>query len=648
MKCGLNFLLVSFLLVLASCAKPEVWELTSKDGNVRFVLENTEVDGVSQLAYKVYFKDTVAIEQSRIGVVMDGIDYGKGVDFLTSTPVKDVMEPYQLKSGKRLNTVNDCREQTFMFKTSEGNEFDIVVRVYADGAAFRYGFPGEGEERHTIQDEYSEFAVPVNGKAWIHPYDWNDRKKPSYEQYCENEIPIRSGCRHGRGWAFPMLFQTNGLWMMITEAYLDGSYPATHVDNSGTAGAYKIRFPELDEPIVPDKTEPVSTFPWYTPWRVVIVGNSLSTIFQTQMVAHLNPPSALDDVSWIKPGRACWSWWYNGGTVRDFKAQLKYVDFAAEMGWEYTLIDAGWQRMKNGGAMEDVVAYAKKKGVGVWLWYHSGAGYENDSAPERRLMSDSALRRTEMERISKLGVKGIKVDFFDTDKQRIIQLYPAILKDAAEYHLLVDLHGATLPRGFERTYPNLLTTEAIRGAETLGRQERCERAAAHNATVPFTRNVVGSMDYTPVTFSNKIRNGVPAIRKTTVAHQLALSVVFESGFQCFADRAEAYQSLPELPKQFLKEVPAAWEESRLLAGYPGDYAVVARRLGDVWYIGGISGKNEEREITFRLPSACQGKGFTLIIDGADKDSFDYQTIEGAAQEMKVKVLPNGGFACRIK
>ena len=253
-----------------------------------------------------------------------------------------------------------------------------------------------------------------------------------------------------------------------------------------------------------------------------------------------------------------------------------------------------------------------------------------------------------IQKATELGVKGIKVDFFDTDKQRIIQLYPAILKDAAECHLLVDLHGATLPRGFERTYPNLLTTEAIRGAETLGRQERCERAAAHNATVPFTRNVVGSMDYTPVTFSNKIRNGVPAIRKTTVAHQLALSVVFESGFQCFADRAEAYQSLPELPKQFLKEVPAAWEESRLLAGYPGDYAVVARRLGDVWYIGGISGKNEEREITFRLPSACQGKGFTLIIDGADKDSFDYQTIEGAAQEMKVKVLPNGGFACRIK
>lgn len=648
MKYALNGLLVSFLLGLASCAKPETWELTSKDGNVRFVLENRETDGISQLAYKVYYKDTVAIEPSRLGVVMDGTDYGKDAEFLSSTPVEDVTESYLLKSGKRLNTVNDCREQTFAFKTSEGNDFEVVVRVYADGAAFRYVFPGEGEEQHIIQNEYSEFAVPVNGKAWIHPYDWNDRKKPSYEQYCENEIPIRSECRHGRGWAFPMLFQTNGLWMMITEAYLDGSYPATHVDNSGTDGAYKIRFPEPDEPVVPDKIEPVSTFPWYTPWRVVVVGNSLNTVFQNQLVTHLNPPSTLKDVSWIKPGRACWSWWYRGGSVRDFKEQLKYVDFAAEMGWEYTLIDAGWQRMTNGGTMEDVVAYANKKGVGVWLWYHSGAGTENDSAPERRLMSDPKLRRSEMERISKLGVKGIKVDFFDTDKQRIIQLYPAILKDAAECRLLVDLHGATLPRGFERTYPNLLTTEAIRGAETLGRQERCERAAAHNATVPFTRNVVGSMDYTPVTFSNKIRNGVPAIRKTTVAHQLALSVVFESGFQCFADRAEAYQSLPEQPKQFLKEVPAAWDESCLLAGYPGDYAVVTRRLGNVWYIGGISGKNEAREITFRLPSACQGKCFTLITDGADKDSFGYREIQGQESEIKVNVLPNGGFACRIE
>lgn len=431
--------------------------------------------------------------------------------------------------------------------------------------------------------------------------------------------------------------------MMITEAHLNGSYPATHIDNAGTDKAYKIRFPEPDEPIVPDAVEPVSELPWFTPWRAIIIGDDLNTIFQTQMVSHLNPASVVSDESWIEAGRASWSWWSNGSTPRDYKAQLKYVDLSAEMGWEYMLIDAGWQNMGNGGTMEDVVKYAQKKGVGVWLWYHSGAGRDNDSIPTHRLMSDPELRRAEMKRISEIGVKGIKVDFFDTDKQRIIQLYPALLKDAADNHLLIDLHGATLPRGFERTYPNMLTTEAIRGAETLGRQERCDQAAKHNATVPFTRNVVGSMDYTPVTFSDKVRQGVPAIRKTTMGHQLALAVVFESGFQCFADKAESYLSLPEQPKQFLKEVPAVWDESILLAGYPADYAVVARRSGDVWYIGGISGKEEEREIEFTLPAGCEGNPFTMIIDGKDKDSFDYTPVENMNGTVKVKVLPNGGL-----
>lgn len=643
-----NVALLLCAVLVTACTTPESWELKSKDNNVRFVLENKITDGVTDLTYSVYYKDTIAIERSLLGLIMDSLEYGKNAKFVSAAPVKDIVEAYQLKSGKQIKTIDDCREQVFTFSSSEGNNFDLIVRVYNNGIAFRYGLSGLDKEFHTIQAEHTEFAVPVNGKAWIHPYDWNERKKPSYEQYCSNAIEIRSECEHGRGWAFPMLFQTNGLWMMITEAHLDGTYPATHIDNSGINGAYKIRFPELDEPIVPDAVEPVSKLSWYTPWRAVIVGNDLNTIFQNQMVSHLNPPSVIEDESWIKAGRSCWSWWYKGATVLDYKEQLKYVDLSVEMGWEYILIDAGWQRMANGGTMEDVVKYAQPKGVGVWLWYHSGAGRENDTVAARRIMSDPELRRAEMKRISEIGVKGIKVDFFDSDKQRIIQLYPAILKDAADNHLLVDLHGATLPRGFERTYPNMMTTEAIRGAETLGRQQRCDKAAEHNATVPFTRNVVGSMDYTPVTFSNKIRQGVEAIRQTTVAHQLALAVVFESGFQCFADRAEAYLSLPEQPKQFLKEVSAAWDESCLLAGYPSDYAVIARRSGDVWFIGGISGKAEKREIEFTLPTACKGKSFTMITDGKDKDCFDYMPIKDTDGKIKIKLLPNGGFAGIIR
>lgn len=643
-----NAALLLCAVLTAACSAPDSWELKSKDNHVRFVLENKAADGVTELAYSVYYKDTPAIERSLLGLVMDSVEYGKGARFVSAAPVREIADAYRLKAGKQVDTKDDCREQTFTFRTPEGKEFNLAVRVYNNGIAFRYGLPGSGEELHTIRAERTEFAVPTNGKAWIHPYDWNERKKPSYEQYCSNAIDIRSECAHGRGWAFPMLFETNGLWMMITEAHIDGTYPATHIDNSGTEGAYRIRFPEADEPIVPDAPEPVSQLPWCTPWRAVVVGSDLDAIFRNQLVSHLNPPSVVEDESWIKAGRSCWSWWYKGASVRDYKEQLKYVDLSAEMGWEYMLIDAGWQRMENGGTMEDVVKYAQAKGVGVWLWYHSGAGRENDTVAARRIMCDPALRRAEMKRISAIGVKGIKVDFFDSDKQRVVRLYPDILKDAADHRLLVDLHGATLPRGFERTYPNLMTTEAIRGAETLGRQQRCDKAAEHNATVPFTRNVVGSMDYTPVTFSNKIRQGVEAIRQTTVAHQLALAVVFESGFQCYADRAEAYLALPEEPKQFLKDVPAAWDESRLLAGYPADYAVVARRAGDVWFVGGISGKAEAREVEFALPEGCRGKAFTLITDGADKDSFGRQAVDGTSATVRVKLLPNGGFAAIVR
>lgn len=639
---------LSCIIIICSCQSAQSWQVESEKGDIRFCIENKKNDAGTQLYYSIFYKDVKIMDESLLGIIMDEHDYGKNATFVSAQPSKDKIETYQLKAGKRTDITSHYREQTYRFRSTNKHIFELTIRLYHDGVAFRYGFPEIAPQTHTIQQEYTEFAVPTDGKAWIHPYDWNNRKKPSYEQYCNNQIPIRSECKSGKGWAYPMLFETNNLWMMITEAHLDGTYPATHVDNSGTNNAYKIRFPEQEEPIVPDDPKPVSQWPWYTPWRVVIIGNCLNTIFQTQMVADLNPESTIKDDTWIKAGRSCWSWWYKGSSVRDYKEQLKYVDLSAEMGWEYMLIDAGWQQMKNGGTMEDVVKYAQQKHVGVWLWYHSGAGYENDTVPARRTMCDPVLRRNEMKRISEIGVKGIKVDFFDTDKQRIIKLYPAILKDAADYHLMVDLHGATLPRGFERTYPNLLTTEAIRGAETLGRQDRCDRAAEHNATIPFTRNVVGSMDYTPVTFSDKIRQGVPAHRKTTMAHQLALSVVFESGFQCFADRAEAYLSLPEQPKQFLKDVPAAWDESILLSGYPADHAIIARRSGTTWFIGGINGKEEEREIEFPLPADCKGKSFVMITDGNNMNEFGYISIANAGDTLKVKLLPNGGFACSIK
>ena len=615
---------------------PMEWTLSSPDKKVTLTVKK-ENNGT--LSYTVYRGKNIAIEPSRLGLIMDEKSIGDNAEFISESKSKEIKVNYSLKVGKQLSTTDHCMEKTLSFKDKSGLTFDIVMRAYNDGAAFRYAFTGKDNKIHTIQNELTEFAVPTNGKAWIFPYMLNDRQRISYEEYAECEIPIRSKSKQESGWAFPMLFNTNGLWMLITEAEIDGNYPATHVDNSGKDNAYKIRFPEKEEAVYPnDKSEPASTLPWKSPWRSIIVGKDLNTIFSSQMVTHLNPRSVIEDQSWIKAGRSSWSWW-SEKKVRSHNRQLKYADLSKEMTWEYMLIDAGWPNMKDGGTMEDVVKYANHAGIGVWLWYASNAGSEEKP---NAIMANPVLRKEEMKRISQLGVKGIKVDFFDTDKQRVMKLYIDILKDAIDNRLMVNFHGSTLPRGLDRTYPNLMSMEAVKGAENLGRQEQCDAAPAHNTVLPFTRNVVGPMDYTPVTFSikNPKRNGVP---RTSYAHQVALSVVFESGFQCFADNEQMYHSLPDKPKEFLKKVPCAWDESLLVSGYPGDHVIVLRRKGDQWYIAGISGKREKRKLSFTLPDEFRNKKLVLITDGANGTSFGNKTIT-VNGTVTVDLLEDGGFA----
>ena len=615
---------------------PMEWTLSSPDKKVTLTVKK-ENNGT--LSYTVYCGKNIAIEPSRLGLIMDEKSIGDNAEFISESKSKEIKVNYSLKVGKQLSTTDHCMEKTLSFKDKSGLTFDIVMRAYNDGAAFRYAFTGKDNKIHTIQNELTEFAVPTNGKAWTFPYMTDERNRPCYEEYAEYEIPIRSKSKQESGWAFPMLFNTNGLWMLITEAEIDGNYPATHDDNSGKNNAYKIRFPEKEEAVYPnDKSEPASTLPWKSPWRSIIVGKDLNTIFTSQMVTHLNPRSVIEDQSWIKAGRSSWSWW-SEKKPRSYKRQTKYADLSKEMTWEYILVDDGWTEMKDGGTMEDVVKYANNSDVNVWLWYASGAGKESDPA---MIMIDPDLRKKEMKRISQLGVKGVKIDFFDTDKQRVMKLYIDILKDAIDNRLMVNFHGSTLPRGLERTYPNLMSMEAVKGAENLGRQEQCDAAPAHNTVLPFTRNVVGPMDYTPVTFSikNPKRNGVP---RTSYAHQVALSVVFESGFQCFADKEQVYHSLPDKPKEFLKKVPCAWDESRLVSGYPGDHVIVLRRKGDQWYIAGISGKREKRKLSFTLPDEFRNKKLVLITDGANGTSFGNKTIT-VNGTVTVDLLEDGGFA----
>jgi hypothetical protein len=386
-----------------------------------------------------------------------------------------------------------------------------------------------------------------------------------------------------------------------------------------------------------------SKIPWETPWRFLIIGNDLSDIVESDMVTDLADPCRLEDTGWIKPGRASWSWWSESESPRDYNRLLPYIDFAAEMGWEYSLVDANWNHMKN-GSVEQLAEYAGEKGVGLLLWYNSGGKHNEVPEEPRDLMDQREIRRKEFERISKMGIKGIKVDFFQSDKEEIIKQYIEILEDAADYQLVVNFHGCTLPRGWRRTWPNLLTMEAVRGGESYKYDRDYPRdAPSHLAIVPYTRNVVGPCDYTPGGFSNST---YPHL--TTYAFELALPIVVESGIMHFSDSPSKTRNLPDYAQKLLREIPVCWDETRYLAGYPGKDAVIARRKGEIWYIGGINGESIEKDLTINIRSLSQeGSELELIQDGEKPSQLQKNNPVTGGSSFTAHLQPYGGFVATI-
>ena len=616
-----NATLTTILLALTlifSCDKirAQEWSLFSPDKKITIHVYNRE-----NVSYSVSYENRIVIKESPLGILRDDQQFSSLLKF-TEKKQNKISDAYTLLVGKKLRVENLANELVLTFENDKSEKINFIFRAYNDGIAFRYHFPTTDAGIHTVTKEITGFAVPREATAWVQPYDLNVRKKPCYETYYEDAVAPGSPSPNPAGWAFPALFNLGNVWMLISEAALDETYCATHLEDKQSNGIYTIRFPEQEEVTSSASREPQSTLPWFTPWRLAVIGPSLNTLFQTTLVTDLNPPSRISGTSWIKPGRASWSWWSKGSTTRDFDIQKQYIDFNASMGWEYVLIDAGWPKMDN-GSMEDLVRYADGKGVGIFLWYHSGMGRETDTLSMANLMAFPDSRRRELARIQGWGVKGIKVDFFDSDKQPVIKRYLDILKDAAEHKIMVNFHGSTLPRGWERTYPHLMSMESVKGAEGYGNPKFCERAPSHNTILPFTRNVVGSMDYTPVTFTNKRE----AIRQTTFAHELALSIVFESGVFHFADNMNSYQSLPDDPKAFLKNVPVTWDETRYLAGLPGKFVVIGRRKGNRWYIGGINGQGTAQEVSFDIPSTKKQASLHIITDGTQPGTFETKLVD---------------------
>jgi hypothetical protein len=589
-------------------------------------------------------KDGIAvIEPSALGVVMKDQDFAAHMKLVSGGYPKLITDRYQTQNAKRSNILYKANEQVVTFSNRDNKKMDIIFRVSDDGVAFRYFFPWI-KNTETILKEHTSFSFNNQARAWLQPMSeaktgWQ-QCHPSYEEHYLQDIAVGTVSPLKSGWVYPALFKTNNIWVLITEAALDGTYCGTRLMNDSLSAVYSIGFADPREVFTGGGYLPQNKKAWLTPWRIVTIG-SLKTITESTLGTDVAPPAMLKDASFVKPGKASWSWINSKDDYITFDEQKKYIDYAADMRWQYCLIDADWDTKIGYDKIAELSRYAKQKNVGLILWYNSAGDWNTVPYHPKDMLLTKERREKEFRRIQAMGIKGVKIDFFGGDGQSMIQYYIDILNDAAKYKLLVNFHGATLPRGWQRTYPHLMTAEAIYGMEMVTfDQAAADKQANHCAMLPFTRNAFDPMDFTPMNLTGLTSS--TCTRKTTSAFELALSVLFLSGIQHFAQAPEGMAKVPDDVKYFLKTLPDYWDDTKFLDGYPGKYAVIARRSGNRWFISGINGGSSERTVTLDL-TALNIKSATLFTDAANGELFSKKDWDTRRGTINITLKANGGF-----
>jgi alpha-glucosidase len=589
-------------------------------------------------SYTASGKTSEPIPRIDLGLSRSDQDFSKELRFVKAGKPLLIHEQYTALHGKKSTRNNAANEVVVSFENPSKAKLNLILRAYDDGIAFRYEFP-EKAGTFVMKDELTAYGVTRETARWMEK--WNTANEGLYTQMSDDKIQKQE-------WGYPALFQLKDstCWFLVHEAGLDRTYCGTKLSNTVDSAKYKLTFPNPKDGRGTGESLPSISLPWKSPWRVIIMG-SLSDVVASTLVDDVSPASVLKNTSWVKPGLVSWNYWSSNHGTKDYKIVADFADLAAEMNWPYTLLDWEWDGMTNGGNVEDAVKYILSKGVKPLMWYNSGGNHTWVSSTPKDRMLTHENRVAEFTKLKKMGVAGVKIDFFESEKQNMIRYYLDILDDAAQFEMMVYFHGCLVPRGWERTYPNLMTYEAVRGAEWYNNTpDFTMPAPEHNTILPFTRNVVGGMDYTPVTFTN---SQFPHV--TSYGHELALSVVFESGLQHLADRPEGYRQLPDAVKTFLKEVPNAWDDIKLLEGTPGKSVIIARRKGNQWYIGGISAELRERTKSIKLDFLPEGQKYklTLIADGKhDKDFATQYLLVDKAGSVDVRLLRRGGFVACLK
>jgi hypothetical protein len=639
-------LIFVFVSAFLSCSKPPDTSVSSPDGKIRVTIT---LDSKGTAFYTVLFKERPVMSNSRLGIVREDADFSENLRLDSVSVITPISDHYKLLYGKKKEANYNANRRVYHLSNAVGKNMNICFQVSNDGVVFNYSLPGTSGGIKMITSEKTSFNFTTGTMAWIQPRaksksGWN-KVNPSYEEHYWENVQLADIVPNDSGWVFPALFQNIDCWFTLTESWPDRNYCGSHLQKGSDPCEMTIAFPDSTEGFTNGAVFPESNLPWTTPWRIIALGDNPGAIVESTLGTDVAKPSVLGDISYVKPGRASWSWVLMKDASVNFEVQKEFINYAADMGWEYCLIDADWDTRIGWKKMTELARLAKSKNVGLILWYNSAGDWNTVPYHPKDKLLTSESRNAEFAKLKALGIKGIKVDFFGGDGQSMMDYYQDILTDADKYQLMVNCHGATLPRGLERTYPNLVSMESVRGLEyATFAQESADKVPSKSTILPFTRNAFDPMDFTPVCFTEYDNN----IRVTGNGAELAQAVIFISGIQHYAETPAGMATVPEYVREMMREIPVSWDETKFVAGYPGLFVVIARRTVKTWYIAGISAEKELRDLELELPFVKQKEG-VLITEADSLRSFSQKKVSLIDGNMlKTSLRPYGGFVLKME
>lgn len=595
--------------------------ISSPDGNLKVSMKLNESGSV---VYDVTYNGKTILEQSPLGIVTNVSDFSKGLAFVEGKESK-VDKEYTQDRIKRSRMNYLANEWVATYTTDKKEKMSVVLQVSNNDVAIKYLLPRNGKEACcVVEKELTGFDFPSFTTTFLSPQaspmiGWR-RSKPSYEEEYVPDEPIGTPSKYGVGYTFPALFHIgdNG-WALVSETGVSSLYCGSKLSEGTKDGLYTVAFPEEGENNGIGSASPSLSLPGETPWRTITVGENLKPIVETTIPFDVVDP-LYEASKEYKFGRGTWSWIMWQDNSINYDDQVAYINLASAMGYEYVLIDANWDKNIGYERMAELIKYAESKGVGVFLWYNSNGRWNDTTGGPVNTMCNTIARKKALRWLKENGVKGLKVDFFGGDKQETMKLYEDILSDANDYGLMIIFHGCTLPRGWERMYPNYVGSEAVLASENLIFNQHFDDMEAYNACLhPFIRNAVGCMEFGPVLLNKRHNRGNNGgrTRITTDVFQLATSVLFQNPVQMFAIAPNNLTDVDDFVIDFMKKVPTTWDETVFIDGYPGKYCVMARRYANQWYVVAVNAEKEVKKVEVELPMLA-GQEVNLYSDKKDR------------------------------